>query len=103
MCPGFTDDTPGTEFSGADACELMDQLQSPSGLPDGILPGGRPAPGTNVDGVPQPWTSMIVKFDPVSGEWRDPLGRNFSNALRFNLPDLDLFTIDATSLETQGQ
>jgi len=95
MCHGFTDDQYGNK-----PCTVKDGITSPNGLADGALPGGRPAPGYNVKGEPQPWTSMIVKFDRDSGEWRDPLGRNFSNGVRFNLPDKDVFAIDVPTLAT---
>lgn len=101
MCPGFTDDQPGAPYSGQEACAVKDGISSPNGPGDGQLPGGRPAPGTNIDGVAQPWTSMIVKYDQGSGQWRDSLGRNFSNAVRFTLSDQDVFAISATSLEPQ--
>ena len=38
---------------------------------------------------------MIVKRDQASGPWEDGLGRNWTNAVRFNLPDRDVFRIDA--------
>ncbi len=95
MCFGFTDDQYGNK-----PCTVKDGITSPDGLADGALPGGRPAPGYNVKGEPQPWTSMIVKFDRASGEWRDPLGRNFSNGVRFHLPDQDVFAIDTGTLQT---
>ena len=95
VCHGFTDDQYGNK-----PCTVKDGMTSPNGLADGALPGGRPAPGYNVKGEPQPWTSMIVKFDRESGEWRDPLGRNFSNGVRFNLPDKDVFAIDVSTLAT---
>ena len=98
VCFGFTDDPPGP-VSGRTPCEVKDGIESPEGLPGGMLPGGRPAPGTNGDGVPQPATSMIVKFDRETGEWRDALARNFSNGIRFSLPDNDVFAIDVMSLE----
>jgi DNA-binding beta-propeller fold protein YncE len=60
-------------------------------------PGGLPAPNTNVDLVHQPETGMVVKYDQGSGQWRDQLGRDWSNAVRFSLPDLDVFAIDATA------
>ncbi len=62
------------------------------------MPGGLPAPNTDHDGVPQPEVGLIVKFDPSSGAWRDELGRDWSNAVRFDLPDLDVFAIDATTM-----
>ena len=89
MCYGFEDD----EY-GAYPCQVLDELSSPNGLSEGYLPGGRTAPGVNADGEYQPWTSMIVKFDRESGEWRDTKGRNFSNGIRFHLPDHDVFSID---------
>ncbi|MFD2166157.1 YncE family protein [Thalassotalea euphylliae] len=93
MCYGYEDD----EY-GAYPCQVMDEISSPFGLEDGYLPGGRTAPGTNADGEYQPWTSMIVKYDSASGQWQDSKGRNFSNGIRFNLPDLDVFAIDTASL-----
>lgn len=92
MCYGFEDD----EY-GAYPCQVLDGLTSPNGLANGYLPGGRTAPGVNKDGVYQPWTSMIVKFDRTTGEWRDSKGRNFTNGVRFNLPDNDVFVIDVDS------
>lgn len=98
MCYGFTDDSTGSQ-----PCDVKDGITSPNGLLGGVLPGGRPAPGANKDGVAQPWTSMIVKFDQDSGEWRDSLGRNFSNGVRFNLPDYDVFSIDTDTLNINAQ
>ncbi len=89
MCYGFEDD----EY-GAYPCQVLDNKSSPNGLPNGYLPGGRTAPGTNAYGEAQPWTSMIVKYDSASGQWRDSKGRNFSNGVRFTLPDNDVFAID---------
>ncbi len=59
------------------------------------MPGGLPAPNTNYAGIPGPETGLIVEFDPLAGQWRDPLGRDWSEAVRFSLPDLDVFRIDA--------
>jgi len=61
------------------------------------MPGGLPGPRTNVDGSVQPETGLIVKYDPILGEWRDPLGRNWGNAVKFSLPDKDVFVIDANT------
>ena len=38
-----------------------------------------------------------MQFDDVSGEWRDELNRDWSPAVRFDLPDLDVFEISTTS------
>ena len=57
--------------------------------------GGTPAPHTDAAGEVQPTTSLIVKHD---GEhWRDELGRIWDDQVRFNLPDKDVFVIDATA------
>ncbi len=59
--------------------------------PDGF---GLPAPTTNFQGIPQPDEGLIVRFD---GEhWRDhDTGRIWDHLVRFNLPDYDVFAIDA--------
>ncbi|MDH3652799.1 MAG: hypothetical protein OEN21_00885 [Myxococcales bacterium] len=75
-----------------------DGISSPNGLNSGRLPGGLPGPSTNVDGDNAPETGLIVQFDDSSGQWRDEGGRNWSNGIRFFLPDLDVFEIDATTL-----
>ncbi|MCL1095441.1 hypothetical protein [Shewanella kaireitica] len=96
MCYGFEDDQ-----YGAYPCKVLDEISSPNGLDDGYLPGGRTEPSVNVDGEYQPWTSMIVQYDNRTGQWLDSKGRNFSNGIRFTLPDLDVFAIDSSSLTKQ--
>ena len=59
------------------------------------MPGGLPAPNANRDGVPAPEVGLIVKYD--GARWRDGDGRDWSNAVRFTLPDRDVFAIDATA------
>src|SRR5690606_14360699 len=63
-----------------------------------MMPGGLPPPSTNVEGEPAPETGLIVKYDPDTDAWRDPLGRDWSNAVLFDLPDEDVFAIDAATL-----
>jgi hypothetical protein len=41
---------------------------------------------------------LIVQFDEGSGQWRDDGGRNWSNGIRFFLPDLDVFEINTSTL-----
>jgi DNA-binding beta-propeller fold protein YncE len=60
-----------------------------------IMPGGLPPPDTNADGVPAPEVGLIVKYNKAVGQWQDELGRNWNNAVKFNLPDYDVFAIDA--------
>ncbi|MCA9716475.1 MAG: YncE family protein [Myxococcales bacterium] len=68
-------------------------------VPLGVIPdtgeadGGIPLPNVNHAGVPEPDMSLIVKFD---GEhWVDELGREWDDKIKFNLPDKDVFAIDA--------
>jgi DNA-binding beta-propeller fold protein YncE len=62
-----------------------------------MLPGGLPAPNANHAGVAAPEVGLIVKYDPQDQAWEDELGRNWNAAVRFNLPDLDVFRIDANA------
>ncbi|HEV7733904.1 MAG TPA: hypothetical protein VGR62_17170 [Candidatus Binatia bacterium] len=62
------------------------------------MPGGVPPPGTDFQGKRAPETGLIVRKDPASGEWRDPLGRSWNAGVRFDLPDQDVFAINATTL-----
>ncbi len=61
---------------------------------DGFIGLGIPEPTRNRDGIPAPDQSLIVKFDGEA--WRDAVGRDWSARVRFNLPDQDVFEIDAT-------
>ena len=74
---------------------IVDGVQVPGGLPGGQMPGGLPAPNVDADGYRGPETGLIVRRDPGSGLWLDGLGRNWTNAVRFDLPDRDVFAIDA--------
>ena len=80
--------------AAAAACEL-DGVQVSGGLPDGTVPGGLPAPNANRENTVGPEVGLIVKHNAVSGRWEDELGRNWNNAVRFDLPDKDVFRIDA--------
>ncbi|NMO14048.1 hypothetical protein HPC49_28980 [Pyxidicoccus fallax] len=64
-----------------------------------LMPGGLPGPSTNVAGVKAPETGLIVKFNKATNRWEDTLGRNWNNAVRFNLPDKDVFAINADTLQ----
>ena len=50
-------------------------------------------PLTNASGEEQPIVGIIVKFDGT--HWVDELGRHWDEAVKFNLPDKDVFKIDA--------
>jgi DNA-binding beta-propeller fold protein YncE len=80
VCDGFRPNTP---------C-LVDNLS--------IMPGGNPGPSTNFEGKRAPEIGLIVKFNNATNRWEDELGRNWNNAVRFRLPDLDVFSVDARTL-----
>jgi DNA-binding beta-propeller fold protein YncE len=82
----------------APPCSLADGIHVPGGLPGSGVPGGLPAPNQNFAGVPAPEVGLIVTWSESAGQWQDQLGRNWTNAVRFSLPDLDVFSIDATAM-----
>jgi len=87
-----------SEGAVCDDSNLNDNLvPGPCNIFGVTMPGGMPLPERNVDGIGRPETGLIVKFDNPSGQWRDQLGRNWNNAVKFSLPDLDVFAIDATA------
>jgi DNA-binding beta-propeller fold protein YncE len=51
------------------------------------------SPTTNFEGVPQPITGLIVKFN--GAHWVDDSGRVWDDKVELNLPDKDVFVIDA--------
>ncbi|HMJ13233.1 MAG TPA: hypothetical protein VK524_17555, partial [Polyangiaceae bacterium] len=84
-------------FALANSC-AGDGLTSPNGLANGLLPGGALGPATNHQGVRAPEVGLIVRFENGTGQWQDEQQRNWSNAVRFSLRDLDVFAIDARTL-----
>jgi YVTN family beta-propeller protein len=63
-----------------------------------IMPGGLPAPSPlSCKGETQPEAGLIVQHSESSGEWEDGIGRPWTEAVRFDLPDWDVFAIDATT------
>ncbi len=60
-----------------------------------LMPGGLPLPHKNGAGDVRPETGLIVKFNGT--HWVDKIGRNWDNAVKFNLPDKDVFAIDANA------
>ncbi len=61
------------------------------------MPGGNPGPAESHDGTPAPEVGLIVRV--ADGHWKDELGRVWDAAVPFRLPDLDVFALDASSLE----
>ena len=54
-----------------------------------------PLPWTNIGGIQSREASLMVRFEPSSGEWQDENGTNWNNAVPYSIPDLDVFEIDA--------
>lgn len=69
-------------------------------VPLGVIPdegqaaGGIPLPNVNHAGAPEPDMSLIVRFD--GSHWVDEIGRHWDDKIKFNLPDKDVFVIDAS-------
>ncbi|HVN86238.1 MAG TPA: thrombospondin type 3 repeat-containing protein [Candidatus Binatia bacterium] len=80
VCDGFNATTP---------CTIMGAQ----------YPGGNPGPATNYAGLHAPEVGLVVKFNADAGHWEDRIGRNWDNAVRFHLPDKDVFAIDADTLQ----
>ncbi|MFC4313072.1 YncE family protein [Steroidobacter flavus] len=78
-------------------CDGFDP-NTPCSFAGNTLPGGNPGPMTNFEGKRAPEVGLIVKFNTASGHWEDELGRNWDAAVRFQLPDQDVFSIDANAL-----
>ena len=79
---------------------------TPIPLPDGgtTLPppmANLPPPRTNFQGIPTPPVGLVVKYrapknDPAGApHWFDELDRSWDDNVKFNLPDKDVFAIDA--------
>jgi YVTN family beta-propeller protein len=75
------------------------QSNKPCTLPDGSTsPGGNPGPAADSSGEPAPEVGLIVKYNNSDGHWEDELQRVWDGSVRFNLPDKDVFAIDASGL-----
>jgi DNA-binding beta-propeller fold protein YncE len=92
--------------SGNQTTVLHENLVCPGGasvapcvVGDATYPGGLPAPNVSHEGVAGPNVGLIVRYDPASGGWLDELGRDWRAGVRFDLPDLDVFAIDAGAAE----
>ncbi|MFN2377237.1 MAG: YncE family protein [Candidatus Binatia bacterium] len=81
----------GVFFSGNQTTVLGEGVV-PNG---GVMSGGLPPPNTDVHGDPRPEVGLIVKYD--GAQWVDELDRDWSASVRFDLPDYDVFAIDATA------
>ncbi len=75
--------------SGNRTTAIFEPIVTAFGGPPPPTPARPPRLGTGVG------TSLIVKQDATSGEWRDETGRDWSDAADYALPDQDVFVIDA--------
>ncbi|PLW84424.1 hypothetical protein CWI75_00170 [Kineobactrum sediminis] len=81
------------------AAAFMSGNQTTTLLNESAVADAKPLPTSNHEGVRQPDTGLIVGYD---GEhWVDETGRDWSAKVHFNLPDRDLFEIDATASPPQ--
>ncbi len=79
------------------------QPYTPCKLDDGTMsPGGNPGPATDSSPEPAPEVALIVKYNNATGHWEDELHRIWDGSVRFNLPDNDVFAIDANKLTQFG-
>jgi len=87
-------------FHSGNQTTAINETAVPDGFdaagPSGGAPGGVPGPDDNANGDPAPETGVIVKFDGAA--WRDSLGRDWSSLVNFDLPDHDVFAINANTL-----
>ena len=90
----------GNETTAITETEVCNNFQVTGGPDCGTnpgAPGGVPGPNDNGNGDSAPETGIIVKKQP-NGDWNDAIGRNWSSKVEFDLPDLDVFSIDATTM-----
>jgi DNA-binding beta-propeller fold protein YncE len=73
-------------------------VSQPCTVNGATMPGGQLGPSTNFEGQRAPRVGMIVKFNNDAQQWQDELGRNWNNAVRFRLPDKDVFAVNANTL-----
>ncbi len=77
-------------FMSGNQTAIVALNQTPDG---GELEGGIPLPNENHAGVPEPNMGLIVKYDGTN--WVDETGRHWNDHIKFDLPDYDVFAIDA--------
>ncbi|HEX7839849.1 MAG TPA: hypothetical protein VF469_20375 [Kofleriaceae bacterium] len=80
VCIGFSPSTPCTNADGSTS------------------PGGNPGPATDAEGKQAPEVSLIARFNNATGHWEDELHRVWDHAIRFRLPDTDVFAVNANTL-----
>ncbi len=77
-----------------------DLPQGPCVVSGQNMPGGYPPPHKNHEGFTRPEVGLIVQFNRDGGTsdtWQDELGRDWTPAVKFDLPDEDVFAINANA------
>jgi DNA-binding beta-propeller fold protein YncE len=64
------------------------------------VPGSAPGPATNYSGIPAPRVAVIVQKN-AAGQWLDAAGLDWSGVVELDLPDQDVFAINANTLAMQ--
>jgi len=62
------------------------------------LPGGAPGPSNNIFGANAPEVGLLLKYDNVDDRWEDSIGTNWDSLIMFDLPDHDVFRMNADSM-----
>ena len=96
---GFKTGNQTTTVAEGMVCDGFDPHRTCTNEGGSLSPGGNPGPATNFEGHQAPEVGLIVKFNNGTQQWEDELGRNWNQAVRFNLPDQDVFAVNANSLE----
>jgi YVTN family beta-propeller protein len=60
--------------------------------------GGHLGPATDAKGETAPLVASIVQYSNASGHWLDEKGRAWDSAVKFSLPDTDVFAVNANLL-----
>ncbi len=95
---GFKTGNQTTTIPSGMVCDGFEP-NKPCAAEDGSTsPGGNPGPATNFEGKQAPKAGLIVKFNNNAQKWEDTLGRNWNHAVRFSLPDTDVFAVNANTL-----
>jgi DNA-binding beta-propeller fold protein YncE len=87
-----------TPTSAALPCNAPIDSNTPCTVGGATVPGSQPGPATNHAGIAAPRVGVMLKAD-AAGAWRDARSRDWSATTRFQLPDQDVFAIDAASLQ----
>lgn len=86
-----------TSISEGTVCE---HGQAPCTIKGQVVPGDIMGPKTDKHGDRAPLVGIIVKQDPETKQFFDPRGKDWTQVVKFTLPDNDVFAIDAGSLES---